>query len=719
MSEIKGKMITFECDVCGKEKTSKLYDYNKNINHFCSRECYNLFQSSLYGCKEGYQKCSKCHEEKPFNEFHKNGENDYKSICKVCSFLNSHKSLVIINNWDIDEYRIILDNLLNKKVDCINEIIPLLSNKILNDLANLLTFNLKIKATEIKIKDYCEQCNKDIYRPLAYYHSAEHHFCSKECFDLWQITSVNTECANCGKKISVQPNKLEKNKNVFCCHKCSTDFTSKQAIEIRYCEECGIEFSCLQSSKQKLCSKECRYIYFSKNYSGENNGKYSQFNINCDWCGTEFKINPAHYDNVENHFCSIDCRQHWFKEVYSQTDEMRNRTRIQTLRLLEEGLIPKSRTGIHKIICSLLMNNNISIIEEKSFDFYSIDIYLKDYNLAIEIMGKFWHCDNRKYYTINYESQLNAIRKDKSKHTYFKNKGINILYLWEDEINNNLPLCVKLIEEYIQNNGILKNYHSFNYCLSNINDILLTDNIIIPYMDYDCNDISPLIDLSVKEKISRKQLDKWITFNCDQCGKEKEVRLIHYSRCKNHFCSQECKAQFENTSVKVNCFNCNKEYEVEVSKYNKNEKFFCCKQCEIDYKKPEMFKVNCDYCNKLIEVKKIQAHNFCDRKCYDDYIATNIKGTIQKDKWITFNCEVCQKECSQLIANFNKHHHHFCGKECHDIFQNKGVIKCNCDNCGKELVKDYTDYHKSIHHFCNTSCAVSFNNKHRHKNKSS
>lgn len=713
MCEVKGKKITFECEVCGKEKTSKLYDYNKNINHFCSRECYNLFQSNTYGCKDGFQKCSKCHEEKPFNEFHKNTKNDYNCTCKVCSFLKSHKTLSLVDSWNIDEYRIILDNLLNKKVGCINEIILLLNDKTLNDLVNLLTSNLKISTTEIRIKDICEQCTQTILRPLAYYLSAEHHFCSKECYDVWQTTSVLTQCANCGNDICVKPNKLEKNKNVFCCHKCSSDFVSKQAVEIRYCVECGTEFSCIQSSKQKLCSKECRSKYFSKTYSGENNALYSKFDINCDWCGNEFKINPAHFDNVENHFCSINCRQQWFKYIYSQSEEVKERTRINTLRVLEEGLIPTSRTGIHKIISNILMKNNINIVDEKSFDFYSIDIYLKDYNLAIEIMGRYWHCDSRKYSIINYESQYKAIIKDKAKHTYFKNKGIEILYLWEDEINKNLLLCVKLIEEYIKNNGALSNYHSFNYNILNKDMLTLTDDIITPYMEYYINDLNSIVDLSVKEKISRKQPETWITFNCDYCGTEKETKLLHYNKCKNHFCSKECKAKFENTSVKVNCFNCNKEYEVEQTIYNKNIKFFCCKQCEIEYKKPNMFQVKCNYCNELIEVKKIQNHNFCNRNCYDNYISTNIKGIINEDKWTTYSCEVCQKECKQLISQFNKHKHHFCSKECHDIFQNKGDIVCSCDNCGKEVIKNYTDYHKSNHHFCNHSCAVSFNNQHR------
>ena len=39
-----------------------------------------------------------------------------------------------------------------------------------------------------------------------------------------------------------------------------------------------------------------------------------------------------------------------------------------------------------------------------------------------------------------------------------------------------------LPEEYINNNGVLINYHSFNYSIKN-NKIMLNDNIIIPFQD--------------------------------------------------------------------------------------------------------------------------------------------------------------------------------------------------------------------------------------------
>ena len=80
----------------------------------------------------------------------------------------------------------------------------------------------------------------------------------------------------------------------------------------------------------------------------------------------------------------------------------------------------------------------------------------------------------------------------------------------------------------------MKNYHSFNYQLNNDNKLILSDNIIIPYMDWDINDLHNVINISVKNKMSKKQEDKWTKFNCDVCGKESEQLTSHYKKSKNH-----------------------------------------------------------------------------------------------------------------------------------------------------------------------------------------
>ena len=713
--EIKTKkpMVKTICEACHAEIYYNLTNYLKRKNYFCSVKCRSLWQSNTYGCQEGYQKCSKCGEEKLIEEFHKNGKDKYRPYCKVCSYFKG-KDIKISENWSIDEYKIILHNLLNKKVDCINDITPLLVNKTLEDIIDILHTELIICVTDIKIRFDCEQCNTDVYRPIQSYLNANNHFCSIECHDIWQTTSIQTKCDNCSKPITIQPSKLEKNKYVFCCHKCSSDFSSKQGSETRNCIRCNEEFDCVKSSKKKLCSVSCAHLYFSTEFKGENSSLYKQFPINCDWCGEEYNVQPSQFNKSTNHFCSKDCRSEWFKNVYSQTDEVRERTRKRTLQLLADGKMSHTNTGIQLKVNSLLTNMNIKFTNEETFEYYSVDNYLPDFNGIIEVMGTFWHCDSRKYSTINYVNQYKAIIRDKAKHTYFKNRNINVLYLWEHDINNNIELCKVLINQYIL--GCLDSYHSSNYCFKN-NDIILNDDIIIPFMEHSSDRINSILDLTVKEKISRKQIDKWIIFECDYCGELIEDHITRYDKNKNHYCSNECKNKAQEKSIMVKCETCNKDIQTTPSLYaiSKTKQFYCCRICYEKSREKDLFLCNCDNCKHEIQVTKIQDHNFCDRNCYDKFRAKN-KGSKQEDKWITYSCEVCGNDKSQLIMQYNKHKHHFCGKECHDFFQ-KQEISFNCEYCSQITTKRQADYNRSTHHFCSKSCSVSYNNIHRHDKK--
>lgn len=194
----------------------------------------------------------------------------------------------------------------------------------------------------------------------------------------------------------------------------------------------------------------------------------------------------------------------------------------------------------------------MSIISEneKTFGNFSVDNYLVNSNLIIEVMGSYFHADHRIYTNSLYWMQKDRIKRDKAKHSLLDNKyGIQILYLWEEDINNNIDLCKKLIFLYIDSAGKLNNYHSFNYILEN-NEIVLKRDISIPYMDYDVSLINSTMEIKNKEKYSRKQVEKWITFKCETCGKEKEELISHYNKKKHHFCSYECHRLFRKAHKK-------------------------------------------------------------------------------------------------------------------------------------------------------------------------
>ena len=228
------------------------------------------------------------------------------------------------------------------------------------------------------------------------------------------------------------------------------------------------------------CSLECRDKYKTKFLSGANSTWYKRINTVCTNCGKEIEIIPFAYNlhneyGESNNFCSRECYCEYRSKYYvgekhpmfgrPVSEENKQRLREQNVRLIAEGKMPQTMTKPHQTIYNLLVENKIECENEHSLKYHSIDIYLKDYNLMIEIMGDYWHGIPLKYqYDKLNKQQLKSVKQDKSKHTYTKKYyDIEILYLWERDINNCIDLCWNLIQQYIDNGGVLDDYNSYNY----------------------------------------------------------------------------------------------------------------------------------------------------------------------------------------------------------------------------------------------------------------
>lgn len=579
--------------------------------------------------------CKICGKEKPINEFNNKGSRNnkifYDSKCKVCEWFS--KRIINYNEsiWCKLDDEIIIDSLLNHKLN-INEISDIL-NKSLHDVCNRIKNILKLSGQiKLPLLLVCPNCKKEFettpfdmlngkqccskicsnnYKKGKNFHKiigiGNCKICAKEfnifdnvpnqkyCSDLCKSRDKDTywtytSCSNCNKEIYKPKTSVKRYQNNYCCLNCELEYKHKQKWEFRTCEICNKEFECLKSSTQKMCSIECQGKWQSIKLVGENAHGYNHdYSIEdrtkvCEWCGKKFQVKPYQIETAK--YCSSKCRQQYYSQVLSQTEEWKERSRINTVNMIENGCFNNLLTKPQIIINNLLDQLNITYQNEKGFKYFNVDNYLLDYNLVIEVMGTFWHCDNRIYNNyITYGNQVNRIRMDKIKHTYILNQyNIEVLYLWEEDIINNIELCKSLILQYIKNNGKLINYHSLNYSL-NDNNLALNNDIKIPYMEWDIHNLNKIIDLSVKEKMSHKQLDKWITYNCEYCGKEKEQLISHYNKTDHHYCSRECSSKSSRNRVKVNCNNCNNEIEVTQYKFEQNKRFFCNQKCQHEYQK--------------------------------------------------------------------------------------------------------------------------------------
>lgn len=441
------------------------------------------------------------------------------------------------------------------------------------------------------------------------------------------------------------------------------------------CDFCNtpieLNVSSYMQSDIHFCNDKCVKKWLSVNNVGENNSRYNKKTLNCDWCGEEIKVHPFDIKRSKTHFCNKDCFNKWYKNVFSKTEEFLERNKQIALTNLKNGVF-KTDSNIQIIVNDLLKSLDIEYINEYVLGKYSIDNWLinKD-NIAIEVMGGFWHCDNRIYKEIQYELQLTNIYNDKSKNSYLKNKDIKVLYLWEDDILTNLQLCKILILEYIKNNGVLPNYHSFNYSFKN-GILSLNKKIIKPYFKFSKKELFSKINIKeIKEK------NNHVTFKCSNCGKEKTVIKSSYDETKEeHFCSRGCATEYrnKNNTVKTQCSYCGKEVKRSLSEFNKHKNHFCDKECH-DKWQTKSIKMNCCNCNKVILVPpykiKNNKHFFCSQECDKDYKS---KNCIKKEEhWETLICENCGEKFQVTKGELNRRNRRFCSQECFKEYQKKEI----------------------------------------------
>lgn len=327
----------------------------------------------------------------------------------------------------------------------------------------------------------CDNCNKTITQKLIQYNRSNHHFCNIECKKQWQTKKINVKCDNCGKIVVQKQSQFNRAKHHYCCNKCQKEYEHKEKYEQRICLICNKLFEVSKLSSQNLCSVECQHQW-QKTQIGSLNSHYNRKQVKCEYCHKIYEARNYKLTNGQHLFCSVKCRQNWYSNIWSQEEKWKEESRIRAAKLLQNRVVD-TNTKPQQIINNILEEMKIEYVNEENFKYYSVDNYLPQYNLIIEVMGDFWHCNPLKYKNACHTIQSNRIVKDKAKRTYIKNiYGIEVLYLWEDDIYNKTYLCKKLIREYIKNQGNLENYHSFNYHIIH-NKLKLNSDLIYSYFE--------------------------------------------------------------------------------------------------------------------------------------------------------------------------------------------------------------------------------------------
>jgi len=425
---------TRNCKYCNKEFTTT---NNKKI--YCSKNCGAYYvrdhKNELYkfNCKNCNIEFESRDQTKVFCSPNCNRKYYAKNPIK-------HEYNLICNNCGKPFTKILSDNpnLNDENHYCSQSCVVLHKNKI-----------------GIGIKYSCKQCNKEFDQIHK-----RHFFCTLECKRIYNTVNgprkiVN--CSFCNKEIE-RPRSLKRD-NFFCSIECESNFRIEQANDTRNCETCNKEFYCKKGDKLRFCSYECQAIWQRIYRSGKNHPSY-KFDITdeeriklCETCGNPMIGTPKSFEIQK--YCSRKCKFIGQKA---------------------------SLTKPHRDICSILDKNDIDFDIEKPMGRFSLDCFIENTCLAIEVMGTFYHMDIRKYDKVVSEIQENTIDRDKRKKYKAIEKGIFILYLWEYDICKNPFLCEKLIKLFIEKNGDINNFHSMNYNLQD-NSLNINQDLLIPYFE--------------------------------------------------------------------------------------------------------------------------------------------------------------------------------------------------------------------------------------------
>jgi G:T-mismatch repair DNA endonuclease (very short patch repair protein) len=367
--------------------------------------------------------CETCKKMVPKTKASYIKENGHVKRCLICKWKNKHKDKLYVSGFTNNEIDIFLSFFLFKESIYLNDIADKL-NRTIDEMVYLFK-QLKISNRKCIIKITCEYCQKPYEVNIERYSTAKYHYCSFECYKNDKTNKMN-------KGIDSQfYNRVTDN-----------------------CKNCGTLIKIIPSRNKKnrygdsnhFCCKECYYSYRAKYYIGEKSPNYQK----------------------------------------PMSEEARIKSGISHAKIKKEQTILD--TKIQKIGNRLLDNLHVNYEREYSVKFYSIDNYIDENNLGIEIMGDYWHA-NPKIYNTNVGKCINQIQikdiiRDKKKRTFLKNKNIFLLYLWESDLKSDEDLCQALIKYYIEKQGVIENYNSFNWELYK-GSLRLKEEISYPYFELD------------------------------------------------------------------------------------------------------------------------------------------------------------------------------------------------------------------------------------------
>lgn len=109
----------------------------------------------------------------------------------------------------------------------------------------------------------------------------------------------------------------------------------------------------------------------------------------------------------------------------------------------------KKDTAPERKFKAILNKLGFAYIQQYIVGYYTVDFYLLDYDLYVEIDGDYWHGHPVKFTVLN-DMQKRNKHRDSSKNTYMKNRNKLMIRFWENDLNCNEEYVVEQLLATIQ-----------------------------------------------------------------------------------------------------------------------------------------------------------------------------------------------------------------------------------------------------------------------------
>jgi len=113
---------------------------------------------------------------------------------------------------------------------------------------------------------------------------------------------------------------------------------------------------------------------------------------------------------------------------------------------------PEIDTLPEKITEKLLIEFKLKYKKKINIGYYNCDFIIN--NKVIEVQGDYWHANPNKYKNHDKIQEKNYNR-DKRKLKYLNNNGYKVLFLWENDLKNNINECKFKLKNFIENGNTI------------------------------------------------------------------------------------------------------------------------------------------------------------------------------------------------------------------------------------------------------------------------